>query len=164
MNGYNHVVLMGNLAKDPEAKYTQSGTCITSFPLAVNRKVKGKDGEWKDDVDFINIKVFGKMGEACEKYLSKGSPAMIEGRISVSNYDDKNGNRVWRTDIIASTVNFLGNKSDGGNNNSNSSYSAPKKSKSDGLSKDQMDNIPQSFRDEYMDVSNDGDEDVDLPF
>ena len=113
--GFNKVILMGNLARDPETRYGTDRRACTRFTVAVNNTWKDKSGEKQESVDFINIVVFGPMAESCEKYLAKGRPVLVEGRLHTSSYEAKDGTgKRYSTDVIASGVTFLGgNKSDG---------------------------------------------------
>lgn len=100
----NNVVLIGRLTKDPEMRYSGE-TAVTTFTLAVNRPMS-KD----KTADFIRIVTFGKTAELCEKYLAKGRQIAIQGRIQTGSYEDKDGKRVYTTDVIADRVQFLGGK------------------------------------------------------
>lgn len=113
--GFNKVILIGNLARDPETRYGTDRRACTRFTVAVNNTWKDKRGEKQESVDFINVVVFGPMAESCEKYLSKGRPVLVEGRLHTSSYEAKDGTgKRYSTDVIASGVTFLGgNKSDG---------------------------------------------------
>jgi len=107
--GFNKVILMGNLARDPEMRYTADRRACAKFAVAVNNSWKDKNGEKQESVDFINIVVFGPMAESCEKYLSKGRPVLVEGRLHTSSYEAKDGTgKRYSTDVIASGVTFLG--------------------------------------------------------
>ncbi|MDR0874946.1 MAG: single-stranded DNA-binding protein [Clostridiales Family XIII bacterium] len=106
----NIVVLAGNLARDPEKSYTQSGMAITRFTIAVNRFRKSEGG---DDADFIRITAFDKQAELVERYLKKGSKVGVEGRIQTGSYE-KDGKKVYTTDVIANRVEFLDRKGEGG--------------------------------------------------
>lgn len=101
----NRVVLVGRLTKDPELKYTQSGIAVTRFTLAVNRTFTNQQGQ--READFINCVTWRKQAENCANYLRKGSLAGIEGRIQTSNFDGKDGNKVFMTDVVADSVQFL---------------------------------------------------------
>ena len=100
----NNVVLIGRLTKDPETRYSGE-TAVTTFTLAVDRPMS-KD----KTADFIRIVTFGKTAELCEKYLAKGRQVAIQGRIQTGSYEDKDGKRVYTTDVIADRVQFLGGK------------------------------------------------------
>ena len=108
MANLNRIFLMGNLTKDPELKFTPQGTAVCTFSLAVNRTYKGADGEQKKEVSFFNIVVWGKQGENCSKYLAKGRPVHIEGRLVIRSYDNKEGQKRYITEIVAVGVQFLG--------------------------------------------------------
>jgi single-strand DNA-binding protein len=112
---------MGNLTRDPELKYTPQGTAVCNFSLAVNRSFKGADGNQKKEVIFVPIVIWGKIGENCSKYLSKGSAAHVQGRLSIREYE-KDGQKRRITEIIATWVEFLGSprRDDNGSGNGGS--------------------------------------------
>ncbi|HJL73079.1 MAG TPA: single-stranded DNA-binding protein [Nitrospinaceae bacterium] len=110
MASFNKVMLMGNLTRDPELRYTANGSAVTSFGLAVNRKFKQGD-DWKEDVCFVDITVWGKQGENCAEYLSKGRPVFVEGRLQFSSWES-DGQKRNKLDVVANTVQFLGSRSD----------------------------------------------------
>ena len=101
----NTVQLIGRLTKDPELKYTQGQMAICKFSMAINR---GKDAKGNDlGADYPRITVFGKQGENASKYLAKGRLVGIQGRITTGSYEDKNGNKVYTTDVVADRVEYL---------------------------------------------------------
>lgn len=111
----NRVILIGRLTRDPELKYTPSGTAVASFTLAVDRFRTNAQGE--RETDFIPIVVWQKQAENCANYLGKGSLAAVDGRMQVRSYEAKDGTRRWVTEVIAETVRFLdkkGERSGGG--------------------------------------------------
>ena len=110
MASFNKVMLMGNLTRDPELRRTPNGSAVTSFGLAVNRKFKQGD-EWKDDVCFVDITVWGKQGENCAEYLSKGRPAFVEGYLKVSTWES-DGQKRNKLEVVANLVQFLGSRND----------------------------------------------------
>ena len=110
MASFNKVMLMGNLTRDPELRFTANGSAVASFCLAVNRKYKHGD-EWKDDVCFVDITVWGKQGENCAEYLSKGRPAFIEGYLKFSTWESE-GQKKNKLEVVANTVQFLGSRND----------------------------------------------------
>lgn len=110
MRGVNKVILIGNLGKDPELRYSPSGQSVTKFPLATGSKWKDKDGQWQDRTDWHNIVAFGRTAEVCNEYLKKGSQVYVEGRIQTRSYDDRDGNKKWITEIIAQSMQMLGRK------------------------------------------------------
>lgn len=105
MSGLNQVVLIGNLTRDPELRYTPDGTPVASFTIAVNRPFVNRQGE--READFVPIVVWRKRAETCSEYLMKGSQVAIQGRLQVRNYEDKDGIRKWVTEVIAGRVDFL---------------------------------------------------------
>ena len=117
--GYNRTILMGNLAKDPDIRTTQSNQKVARMTIAVGKQWKDKQtGEAKSHTDFINVSAWGYTADICEKYLSKGKPVLIEGRISVRDYDDeKTGKHVWITEVIAENVTLLGGGQNSGQGN-----------------------------------------------
>lgn len=114
--GVNKVILIGNLGRDPEVRYSQGGTAIANFSLATTERMK-KGEEWTDQTEWHNIVVFGKMAENCQKYLAKGSTAYIEGRIQTRKWENKEGKERQTTEIVAQNVQFLGMKEYGGKRN-----------------------------------------------
>ena len=110
MASFNKVMLMGNLTRDPELRFTANGSAVASFGLAVNRKFKHGD-EWKDDVCFVDITVWGKQGENCAEYLSKVRPAFIEGYLKFSTWESE-GQKKNKLEVVANTVQFLGSRND----------------------------------------------------
>lgn len=105
--GVNKVILIGNLGRDPEVRYTQQGTAVANFSLATTERQKVK-GEWEDVTEWHNIVVFGKSAENADKYLSKGSQVFIEGRIQTRKWQDREGKDRTTTEIIANAIQFLG--------------------------------------------------------
>lgn len=105
----NRVVLVGRLTKDPELKYTQSGVAVCRFTLAVNRPFSNQQGE--READFINCVTWRKQAENTANFLRKGSLAGIEGRIQTSSFDGQDGKRVFMTEVVADSVQFLEPKS-----------------------------------------------------
>ncbi len=101
----NNVVLIGRLTRDPETRYSGEGLAITRFSLAIDRPVKSSSGE--KQTDFPNIVVFGKQAENCEKYLAKGRMAAVQGRIQTGSYTNKEGVKVYTTEVIAERIQFL---------------------------------------------------------
>lgn len=111
----NKVYLMGNLTRDPELRHTAQGTSVANFSIAVNRNYKGSDGDFKKETNFFTIVVWGKNGENCSKYLSKGRPVLVEGRLQNRSYETQDGQKRTITEIVADNVQFLGGRSDAQN-------------------------------------------------
>ncbi|HDU1041926.1 TPA: single-stranded DNA-binding protein [Listeria monocytogenes] len=101
----NRVVLVGRLTKDPELRYTPAGVAVATFTLAVNRPFKNAQGE--QEADFINCVVWRKPAENAANFLKKGSMAGVDGRVQTRNYEDSDGKRVFVTEVVAETVQFL---------------------------------------------------------
>lgn len=110
---FNKVILMGNLTRDPEVRYTPQGTSVCNFGIAVNRKFKQGD-EMKEEVTFINIVVFGKQADSCGKYLNKGNPVLIEGRLQEQRWETEDGQKRSKHEVVAQQVRFLSKKHDAG--------------------------------------------------
>src|SRR5450631_2532676 len=127
--GVNKVILLGNLGKDPEVKYTPSGMAIASFSLATTDKVKDKDGNWQDRTEWHNIKAFARTAEIAGEYLKKGRTVYIEGRIHNDSWDDKEtSQKKYRTEIIVNELILVGGQREGGGEGGGGSYSGGAKS------------------------------------
>ena len=114
----NRVVLVGRLTKDPELRYTPSGVAVATFTLAVNRTFTNSQGE--READFLNCVIWRKQAENVANFLKKGSLAGVDGRLQSRSYEDQSGKRVYVTEVVAESVQFLEPKgSSGGNNNNN---------------------------------------------
>ncbi len=106
MVGFNKVILIGNLTRNPELRYTPSGTPVANFGLAVNRRYKQADDQ-KEEVCYIDIVVFGKQAEHCGQYLSKGDGAIIDGRLQQRRWETDDGQRRSKHEVVAQAVTFL---------------------------------------------------------
>jgi single-strand DNA-binding protein len=106
---FNKVILIGNLTRDPELRYTPQGTSVCNFGLAVNRKYKQGD-EMKEEVTFINIVVFGKQADTCGQYLNKGSNVLIEGRLQERRWEQEDGQKRSKHEVVAQSVRFMSKK------------------------------------------------------
>ncbi len=116
MAGLNKVMIIGNLGRDPEIRYSQQGTAVVNFSVATSDTWIDKNtGQRQERTEWHRIVVFGKQAENCEKYLSKGRQVYVEGKLRTSSYE-KDGQTHYTTDIIADTVQFLGNRQDMGGN------------------------------------------------
>jgi single-strand DNA-binding protein len=115
MSSYNKVILMGNLTRDPEIRYTQNNMAICKIGLAVNRRFKDRQTEeWREEATFVDITIFGKRGEAFAKYHSKGRPAFIEGSLRFDTWEDKEGNKRSKLYVVADEWQFVGGGAGGG--------------------------------------------------
>ncbi len=111
MAGINKVILIGRLGQDPEVRYTPDGTAVANFSIATSDEWKDKNtGEKRERTEWHRIVAWRKLGEICGEYLSKGRQVYIEGRIQTRSWDDKDGNKRYTTEIIASDVQFLGSR------------------------------------------------------
>jgi single-strand DNA-binding protein len=104
----NKVILVGNLGKDPELRYTQTGSAVANFSLATSEQWNDREGKRQERTEWHNIVVWGKQAEHCGQYLSKGRQVFIEGSIRTRSYDDKSGNKRYITEIVAQRIQFLG--------------------------------------------------------
>lgn len=124
MSSFNKVILMGNLTRDVEIRHTPSNTAVGNFGIAVNRKYKTQSGEQREDVAFIDCEAWGRTAETIAQYMNKGSSILIEGRLKMEQWDDKNGGGK-RSKIVVVVENFQfvggGTANSGGGNKSSSS-------------------------------------------
>ena len=115
MASFNKVILVGNLTRDPELRYTPKGTAIAKIGVAVNRVWTNEAGEKKEEVTFVDVDVFGRTAENVGQYMRKGRPILIEGRLRLDQWDDKQtGQKKSKLGVVAETVQFLGSATGGG--------------------------------------------------
>ncbi len=110
MAGVNKVILLGHLGKDPVVRSLESGSKVASFTLATNRFYKGQDGNPVEETEWHNIVLWGNLADLAEKYLAKGRQVFIEGRLRTRQYDDKEGNKRYTTEIVGENLTFVGPK------------------------------------------------------
>ena len=111
MASLNKVLLIGNLTRDPELRVTPKGTSICQFGIAINRQYKDDAGATKDDTTFVDVEAWGKQADLVAKYLTKGAPAMIEGRLKLDQWEDKaSGQKRSRLKVVLENVQFLGSR------------------------------------------------------
>lgn len=123
MSGVNKVILIGNLGRDPELRYTQGGTPVASLNVATTRKWRNKQSnELVEETEWHRISVFGQSAEHCNNYLSKGRQVYVEGRLRTRSYDDKDGIKRYSTEVIADVVQFLGGREGGGGGRGGGDY------------------------------------------
>jgi single-strand DNA-binding protein len=109
MANFNKVILAGNLTRDPELRYTPKGTAIAKFGLAINRVWRNEAGESKEEVTFVDIDAFGRQAETIGQYVKKGSPLLVEGRLKLDQWDDKqSGQKRSRLGVVLEGFQFLG--------------------------------------------------------
>ena len=113
MAGVNKVIVVGNLGRDPELRYTQGGSPVCNLAVATSRRYTNRNNETVEETEWHRVVVWGKQAEHCNNYLAKGRQVYVEGRLKTSSYD-RDGQRHYSTDIIAETVQFLGGRGGGG--------------------------------------------------
>ena len=113
MASVNKVILIGNLGKDPELRYTPGGSAVVNFPIATNERWKDKEGNPQERTEWHNIVLWGRLAEIANDYLRKGSPVYIEGRLQTRSWDDRDGNKRYTTEIVGTQMQMLG-RTEGG--------------------------------------------------
>jgi single-strand DNA-binding protein len=113
MASYNRVVLLGNVTRDPELRYVPSGMAVTDLGLAVNDRRKNANGEWVEETTFVDITLWGRTAEVACEYLSKGSPAFIEGRLKLDTWE-KEGKKNSKLKVVGEKLQLIGQKGGGG--------------------------------------------------
>jgi single-strand DNA-binding protein len=108
MAGVNKVILVGNLGRDPEIRYTQSGQAVANFTLATSESYTSREGKREERTEWHRIVVWGKTAENCAQYLAKGRTVYVEGRLQTREWEDKEGQKRRTTEVVAQTVQFLG--------------------------------------------------------
>ena len=108
----NKVILVGRLGKDPEMRYTSSGTAVVNFSMATNHFTKDKDGNNTDTTEWHQVVAFGRTAEVAGEYLNKGKLVYIEGRLQTRSWDDPNGQKRYKTEVVCSNLQLLGSKGD----------------------------------------------------
>ena len=115
MASYNRVVLVGNLTRDPELRYIPSGMAVTDIGLAVNEKRKNANGDWIEETTFVDVTLWGRTAEVVSEYATKGSPLLIEGRLKMDTWDDKQtGQKRSKLKVVGERMQLLGAKGQGG--------------------------------------------------
>ena len=115
MASFNKVILVGNLTRDPELRYTPKGMAIAKIGLAVNRNWTSESGEKKEEVTFVDVDIFGRTAENVAQYMKKGRPILIEGRLKLDQWDDKQtGQKRSKLGVVAEVAQFLGSPTGGG--------------------------------------------------
>lgn len=108
MLGVNKAILVGNLGADPEVRYSSTGTAVTSFRMATSENWTTKEGERETRTEWHRVVAFGKLGEICAEYLAKGRQVYVEGRLRSRSWEDKEGNKRWVTEVVATNIVMLG--------------------------------------------------------
>lgn len=114
MANLNRVLLIGNLTRDPDVRYTPKGTAVADIGLAVNRVFTGEDGEKREEVTYVDVVLWSRLAEIAEQYLKKGRPVFIEGRLQLDSWDDKQtGQKRSRLRVVAENLQLLGSRGEG---------------------------------------------------
>ena len=108
--GLNKVMLIGNLGRDPEMRYTPSGKPVTSFSVASSRSWVSSDGERREETEWFNVVAWGNLAEICNQHLARGQQVYIEGRLQTRSWEDNNGQRHFRTEVVANEMIILGHR------------------------------------------------------
>lgn len=114
MSSLNKAMIIGRLGQDPDIRYTQSNTAVANLSIATSDRYKGDDGEWKERTEWHRAVAWGRLAEVCQEYLKKGSLVYIEGPIQTREWEDKEGQTRYTTEIKALTLTMLGKKGEGG--------------------------------------------------
>jgi single-strand DNA-binding protein len=114
MANFNKVLLIGNLTRDPELKHTPSNQAVATIGLAVNRNFTTKDGEKREETTFVDCEAWGRQAEVMSQYLAKGRPVMIEGRLKLDQWQDKDGNNRSKLRVVVENFQFLGGRGENG--------------------------------------------------
>lgn len=133
MAGVNKIIIVGYLGRDPEMRYTPSGSAVTSFSVAVSRRYRTQDGEDREETEWFNVSCWNKLAEIANQYLSKGRQVYIEGRLSSRMYDDRNGEKRVSLDVRASELQMLGARGDGATEGSSLDREAPDNTEFDNM-------------------------------
>jgi len=114
MASYNKVLLLGNLTRDPEMRVTPKGTAVCQFGLAVNRQFKDESGQMREEVTFVDLEAWGKQAETIAKYMTKGRPLFVEGRLKLDQWDDKaTGQKRSKIKVVLENFQFIGGREQG---------------------------------------------------
>lgn len=114
MANFNKVLLVGNLTRDPELKHTPSNQAVAQIGLAVNRNFQTKDGEKREETTFVDCEAWGRTAEVMSQYLAKGRPVLVEGRLKLDQWQDKDGNNRSKLKVVIENFQFLGGRGEGG--------------------------------------------------
>src|SRR5512136_2046009 len=110
MRGLNKVMIIGQLGRDPEMRYTPSGRPVTSFSVATTRSWTSSDGDRREETEWFNVVAWGNLAEICKQYLHKGPPVYVEGRLQTRGWDDQEGKKHFRTELVANEMIILGDR------------------------------------------------------
>ena len=143
MANFNKVLLVGNLTRDPELKHTPSNQAVAQIGLAVNRQFNTKDGEKREETTFVDCEAWGRTAEVMSQYLAKGRPVLVEGRLKLDQWQDKDGNNRSKLKVVIENFQFLGGRGEGGaGGGGGASYAGSSRGNSGGGGGDMDDSIP----------------------
>ena len=115
MSSFNQVILLGNVTRDPEIRYTPKGTAVTELGMAMNRVYSGENGEKREEVTFVDVTLWGRTAEIAAEYAKKGRPVMIEGRLQLDSWDDKqSGQKRSKLKVVGESLHLIGGRPGGG--------------------------------------------------
>ncbi|MCY4392074.1 MAG: single-stranded DNA-binding protein [Chloroflexi bacterium] len=114
MGNLNKVMIIGNTGRDAELRYTANGTAVSDFSMAVNSRRRSQSGDWEDETEWFQVVLFGDRAERISQYITKGKQLYVEGRLRTRNWDDDQGVRHYRTEVIANNVEFLDRRGESG--------------------------------------------------
>lgn len=137
--GFSKAIIVGNLTRDPELRTTASGTQVCSISVAVNRSYKGNSGEQQDQVSYFDCSAWGKLGETIAQYAHKGSGILISGRLEQRSWEDKEGQKRSRIEIVVDDFNFIGGGNGGGDFSGGNSAPKTATAPADDMSDDPID-------------------------
>ena len=109
----NKIIVIGNVGRDPEMRYTPNGQSVTSFSVASNRRYRAADGEQREETEWFNVSTFGRLADICNQYLTRGRQVYVEGRLRGRVYTDRDGNPRYSLEVTANEVQFLGGRGEG---------------------------------------------------
>ncbi len=133
MPSLNKILLMGNVGKDADLRYSKTGSALAGFSLAVNNRKRGDNGEWEDQTEWFNIRLFGDTAEKLSQYITKGKPIYVEGRLQTRTWDDQEGVKRTSIEVLANSIQLLGGRDDAdGDSPAPRQASAPKKKANEG--------------------------------
>ena len=114
MGNLNRVMIIGNTGRDAELRYTANGTAVSDFSMAVNSRRRSQSGDWEDETEWFQVVLFGDRAERISQYITKGKQLYVEGRLRTRNWDDDQGVRHYRTEVIANNIEFLDRRGESG--------------------------------------------------
>jgi single-strand DNA-binding protein len=114
MAGVNKVIIVGNVGRDPEVRYTQSGKAVASFSVATSERFQDKDGQNQERTEWHRVVAWGRLAEICGEYLRKGKQIYVEGRLQTRDWEDKDGHKRYTTEVIANVMQMLGRRGEDG--------------------------------------------------